>query len=96
MGPYPHEAVLPLITSENPIGTAGFEFIEFAHDTPATLSHLFVQMGFKAVAQHRTKAVTLYRQGAVNYLINAEPDSFAARFAKETRSLCLCNGLASR
>lgn len=89
MGPYPHEAVLPVISAENPVGTAGFEFIEFAHEEPAKLAALFKQMGFTAVAHHRSKDVTLYRQGTVNYLINAEPDSFAAQFARD-HGPCAC------
>src|SRR5690606_3354433 len=39
-------------------------------------------LGFKAIARHRNKNVTLYRQGGINFLINAEPDSFAQRFAR--------------
>jgi 4-hydroxyphenylpyruvate dioxygenase len=39
-------------------------------------------MGFKPIARHRHKAVTLYRQGGINFIINAEPDSFAQRFAR--------------
>lgn len=89
MGPYPHESLLPEISAHNPIGTAGFEFIEFAHEEPAKLAALFEQMGFKAVAHHKTKDVTLYRQGGVNYLINAESNSFAAEFAR-AHGPCAC------
>jgi 4-hydroxyphenylpyruvate dioxygenase len=64
------------------MGTDGFEFVEFAHPEPAKLAALFEQMGFAPVARHRAKAVTLYRQGDVNYVLNAEPDSFAAEFAR--------------
>eukprot|EP01031_Cornospumella_fuschlensis_P041095 gene41095-50137_t len=67
---------------DNPMGTDGFEFIEFAAPDPAALGALFETMGFKAVAKHRHKSVTLYRQGGVNFIINAEPDSFAQRFAR--------------
>lgn len=67
---------------ENPMGTDGFEFIEFAAPDPAALGALFETMGFKAVAKHRHKSVTLYRQGGVNFIINAETDSFAQRFAR--------------
>ena len=67
---------------DNPMGTDGFEFIEFAAPEPAALGKLFVTMGFTAVAKHRHKNVTLYRQGGVNFLINAETDSFAQRFAR--------------
>ncbi len=39
-------------------------------------------MGFTAIAKHRHKDVTLYRQGEINFIVNAEPDSFAQRFAQ--------------
>jgi 4-hydroxyphenylpyruvate dioxygenase len=39
-------------------------------------------MGFTAVARHRSKDVTLYRQGDVNFIVNAEPQSFAQGFAR--------------
>ncbi|MDE2429082.1 MAG: 4-hydroxyphenylpyruvate dioxygenase, partial [Burkholderiales bacterium] len=62
-------------TWENPMGTDGFEFIEYAAPDPKALGELFVTMGFTAIAKHRTKDVTLFRQGDVNFIINAEPDS---------------------
>jgi 4-hydroxyphenylpyruvate dioxygenase len=64
------------------MGTAGFEFIEYAAPDPLALGKVFQTLGFKAIARHRNKDVTLYRQGGVNFLINAEPDSFAQRFAR--------------
>lgn len=67
---------------ENPMGTDGFEFIEFAVPDPHAMGPVFESMGFKPVARHRHKAVTLFRQGEINFLINAEPDSFAQRFAR--------------
>ena len=67
---------------ENPMGTDGFEFIEYAAPDPKALGALFEQMGFAAIARHRHKDVTLYRQGEVNFIINAERDSFAQRFAR--------------
>jgi 4-hydroxyphenylpyruvate dioxygenase len=83
MGPFPHDAPPPAISDENPMGTDGFEFVEFCHPDPQELDRLFRQMGFSAVARHRSKAVTLYRQGDINFVLNAEPGSFAARFAAE-------------
>jgi 4-hydroxyphenylpyruvate dioxygenase len=68
---------------DNPMGTDGFEFIEYAAPDPQAMGQLFERMGFKAIAQHRHKAVTLYRQGEINFIINAEPDSFAQRFARQ-------------
>jgi len=67
---------------DNPMGTDGFEFVEYAAPDPAALGKLFQSMGFTAIARHRTKDVTLYRQGEVNFIINAEPNSFAQRFAR--------------
>ncbi len=68
---------------ENPMGTDGFEFVEYAAPDPKALGALFEQMGFSAIARHRHKDVTLYRQGEINFIINAEKDSFAQRFARK-------------
>ena len=67
---------------ENPLGTDGFEFIEYAAPDPAALGRLFESMGFTAVARHRSKNVLLYRQGTINFVVNAEPNSFAQSFAR--------------
>ncbi|MCW5770800.1 MAG: 4-hydroxyphenylpyruvate dioxygenase [Rhodospirillaceae bacterium] len=66
----------------NPMGTDGFEFVEYTAPDTAALGRLFEQLGFTAVARHRSKAVTLYKQGDVNFILNAEPDSFAQSFAR--------------
>jgi len=81
MGPFPHDAEPPVISTENPMGTDGFEFVEFCHPDPSQLDRLFRTMGFVPVARHRSKDVTLYRQGRINLIVNAEPGSFAANFA---------------
>jgi len=67
---------------ENPMGTDGFEFVEYTAPDPAELGRLFERMGFLPVARHRSKNVTLYRQGDVNFIVNAEPESFAQAFAR--------------
>ncbi len=74
---------------DNPMGTDGFEFVEYAAPDPKALGALFETMGFTAIARHRTKDVTLYRQGEINFIINAEPDSFAQRFARQ-HGQCVC------
>ena len=89
MGPYPHNAPRAEISDENPAGTDGFEFVEYASTEPEKLHELFRTMGFTAVARHRSRDVTLYRQGDVNFIVNAEPDSFARRFA-EQHGPCAC------
>ena len=73
---------LPAAAWDNPMGTDGFEFIEYAAPDPVAMGRAFEAMGFKPVARHRHKNVTLYRQGEINFIINAEPDSFAQRFAR--------------
>ncbi len=68
---------------ENPMGLMGFEFVEFASPTPNVLEPLFERMGFTRVAEHRSKDVTLYRQGEINFIVNREPRSIPAYFAAE-------------
>ena len=67
---------------DNPMGTDGFEFVEYTAPDPQLLRSLFERLGFPAVAHHRSKNVTLHRQGEVNFIINAEPQSFAQAFAR--------------
>ena len=40
---------------DNPMGTDGFEFVEYAAPEPELLRALFEQMGFVCVARHRSK-----------------------------------------
>ena len=68
---------------DNPMGTDGFEFVEYTAPDPEQLRTLFDRMGFPAVARHRRKNVTLHRQGDVNFIINAEPGGFGQRFAQQ-------------
>jgi 4-hydroxyphenylpyruvate dioxygenase len=68
----------------NPLGTDGFEFVEYtAPDLKgiAALKALFVSLGFAEVAKHRHKQCWLYRQGDINFVVNAEPHSQAEEFA---------------
>lgn len=81
--PAPSSAPAAAAAWDNPMGTDGFEFIEYAAPDPAAMGALFERMGFKPIAKHRHKNVTLYRQGGINFIINAEPDSFAQRFARQ-------------
>lgn len=71
-----------IATESNPMGTDGFEFIEYAAPDPKALAAVFERMGFAAVAKHRHKDVALYQQGDVNFVINAEANSFAQSFAR--------------
>lgn len=74
---------------DNPMGTNGFEFVEYAAPDPGLLRELFTKLGFPVTARHRSKDVTLHRQGDINFIINAEADSFAQNFALE-HGPCVC------
>jgi 4-hydroxyphenylpyruvate dioxygenase len=68
---------------DNPMGTDGFEFVEFATPDPDRLGRYFERLGFRRVGVHRSKAVFLYRQGGVNFILNASSESRAAPFAEQ-------------
>ncbi|HMN45145.1 MAG TPA: 4-hydroxyphenylpyruvate dioxygenase [Povalibacter sp.] len=67
---------------DNPMGTDGFEFVEYTAPDPELLRTLFERLGFPATARHRSKDVTLHRQGDINFIINAQAGSFGQRFAQ--------------
>src|SRR3990167_5816416 len=65
---------------DNPLGTDGFEFVEFTSPEPERLKGLFEMMGFTAVSKHRSKNVLRFRQGDINFILNREPSGQAAAF----------------
>ncbi|MFN5997481.1 MAG: 4-hydroxyphenylpyruvate dioxygenase [Paracoccaceae bacterium] len=83
MGPFPHSAPRAVISAENPAGTDGFEFVEFAHPNPDELRALFTRMGYALTAKHKTKAIELWQQGDITYILNDEPGSHARKFVEE-------------
>jgi len=87
---------MQVTTFENPMGIDGFEFVEYAAPggQAAALHALFRRMGFTAVLRHTSRPITVYRQGGVNFLVNEDPDSFAADFAAR-HGPCAC-GFAIR
>jgi 4-hydroxyphenylpyruvate dioxygenase len=70
----------PVPLHDNPLGTDGFEFVEFTSPDPVALSKVFEAMGFTAVARHRSKDVLRYKQGDVDFILNMEPNGQAAQF----------------
>lgn len=74
---------------DNPMGLAGFEFVEFSATEHGLLEKIFVAMGFSHVANHRSKDVQLYRQGDINFIINYEKNSHGVYFAQE-HGPCVC------
>src|SRR6266581_3632231 len=75
--------------TDNPMGTDGFEFVEFTAPDAAALGKVFESLGFRLVGRHRSKQVTQFRQGDINFIVNAEPLSAAETFAaKHGPSAC--------
>ena len=74
MGPFPHSAPRSVISADNPAGTDGFEFVEFAHPEPEELRKVFLRMGYQVTARHKTKAVELWQQGDITYTVVVAPD----------------------
>jgi 4-hydroxyphenylpyruvate dioxygenase len=68
---------------ENPVGTDGFEFVEYTSSDPQALGGLFEAMGFRAVARHRSKNVWRYAQGDINFLLNMDSIGQAATFRRQ-------------
>ncbi|MEZ1323160.1 bifunctional sugar phosphate isomerase/epimerase/4-hydroxyphenylpyruvate dioxygenase family protein [Pseudomonas fluorescens] len=60
----------------------GIEFLEFAVDESlgAKLSNWLERLGFVKAGQHRSKSVSLLRQGDINLILNSESYSFAHSF----------------
>ncbi|MBD9527141.1 4-hydroxyphenylpyruvate dioxygenase [Paracoccus sp. PAR01] len=83
MGPFPHDAPRATISERNPAGTDGFEFVEFAHPQPEELRALFARMGYVLTARHKSKAIELWQQGDITYVLNDEPGSHARDFADQ-------------
>src|SRR3546814_15792546 len=57
------------------MGIDGFEFVEFAapEGQGEAMHDYFARMGFSAVLRHKTRPITVYRQGGVNFLLNEDP-----------------------
>ncbi|HEY1878561.1 MAG TPA: 4-hydroxyphenylpyruvate dioxygenase [Caulobacteraceae bacterium] len=68
---------------DNPLGTDGFEFVEFTAPEPDRLKGLFEQMGFVAISRHRSKNVLRFAQGDINFILNMEPIGQPAAFRAE-------------
>ena len=81
---------------DNPMGTDGFEFVEYTGPDPQALAALFERMGFVAAARHRSKNVTLYRQGDINFIVNAEPRKLRPGLRAAARPVGLRHGVSRR
>lgn len=74
--------------ARNPIGLDGLEFIEYITAKPQAVGQVLEMMGFRPIARHRSREVLLYRQGALNIVVNAHPrDAQAAGHAGEAPAI---------
>jgi 4-hydroxyphenylpyruvate dioxygenase len=80
-----------------PPALAGVSFLEFAVDEASgSRFEKFLQaFGFHRAGRHRSKNVTLYRQGTINLVLNAEPSSFARAYFAEHGASLVAVGLAT-
>lgn len=70
------------VSKNNPCELDGLDFVEFVSSDPARLDALFKAFGFSKTMRHESKPIELYQQGDISFLINREPNSFAASFGK--------------
>ncbi|WP_323000327.1 4-hydroxyphenylpyruvate dioxygenase [Castellaniella sp.] len=74
-----HDAV----TDQDPLGMRGIEFIEYLSPHPEELGAVLARLGFQRVARHRSRAVSLYRQGDMNIIINADDIALSSRAVQD-------------
>jgi len=67
--------------THNPVGTDGFDFLEFTTNNLHKLSKQFESMGFTPVAKHKSCDVTIYQQNDIRFIINQTKSSMASQFA---------------
>ncbi|MBI1683824.1 4-hydroxyphenylpyruvate dioxygenase [Caulobacter hibisci] len=82
------------VTSDNPLGLNGFEFVEFTSPDPAAMKAIIEQLGFVPASTHPTKAVTRYKQGRINLLVNEDTAGQVADFRSQHGPSA--NGMAFR
>lgn len=82
--------------ADNPLGLDGVEFVEYATLQPQALGQVLEMMGFRPVARHRSREVLLYRQGALNIVVNAHPIDALGAAHGDTRPAIGAVGLRVR
>ena len=83
MGPFPHSAPKATISADNPAGTDGFEFVEFAHPQPDELRLVVARMGYTLTARHKSRDIELWQQGDITYVLTNAADSHARDFVDQ-------------
>ena len=80
----------------NPLGLDGIEFIEYSTTRPQALGQVLEMMGFRPVARHRSREVLLYRQGAINVIVNAHTPALPAAAGLEDKPVIAAVALRVR
>jgi len=80
----------------NPIGLDGIEFIEYTTSKPQALGQVLEMMGFRPVARHRSREVLLYRQGAINIIVNAHVSAMPDGATPQDKPVIAAIGLRVR
>lgn len=65
----------------NPVGTDGFDFLEFSTKQPQTLIKQFESLGFIPIAKHKASDITIFQQNDTRFIINASKNSHASQFS---------------
>lgn len=74
---------------QNPAGTDGFDFLEFATNDVSKLTKQFTAMGLKPIAKHKRHDVTIFQENGVRFFINNAKNTQASHFAsKHGASAC--------
>ncbi|KTD13641.1 4-hydroxyphenylpyruvate dioxygenase [Legionella gratiana] len=68
--------------NNNPCGLDGFAFLEFSGPDKTRLHQQFIDMGFKATANHKSQDITLFQQGEIQFIVNAASNCQAETHAK--------------
>lgn len=87
-----HREAIP--EAPNRLGLEGIEFIEYATTRPQAFGEVLERLGFCAVARHRSREITLYRQGGMNLVVNAHPED--ARVSASTNGQPVISAVAFR
>jgi 4-hydroxyphenylpyruvate dioxygenase len=80
----------------NPLGLDGIEFIEYATSKPQALGQVLEMMGFRPVARHRSREVLLYRQGAINIIVNAHAHALGSAAVQDDKPVIAAVALRVR
>lgn len=79
----------PLTDTDNPLGLEGIEYVEYTTSRPQALGQVLERFGFRPVARHRSREVLLYRQGAMNVVVNAHAGALPPPEAPALAALAL-------